>query len=216
MNPQVLGISGSPVPNSNTDRVVRQVLESTGLRTEFIKLASRRVGPCRACLACAADNVCKNKDDFPELAEKIKTADALVVGGYPPYGSLDAFTKAFLERLFSLRHNKALNRGKLAVTVITGNGRGSTGVRDAGRQLQNALLHEGMEVLGQIEVLGNVKCVSCGFIETCPMSALPRLFGGDIKAVPAAYCRAEDQTQAWQQAEQLGREIGRRLHNDER
>jgi hypothetical protein len=27
-----------------------------------------------------------------------------VVVGYAPYGAVDGFTKAFLERLFSLRH----------------------------------------------------------------------------------------------------------------
>ncbi len=32
----VLGISGSPVNNSNTDRLVKTVLEATGLDHEFI------------------------------------------------------------------------------------------------------------------------------------------------------------------------------------
>ena len=40
MRVQVLGISGSPVPNSNTDRAVRHILENTGLETEFIKLST--------------------------------------------------------------------------------------------------------------------------------------------------------------------------------
>ena len=45
----------------------------------------------------------KVKDDFPELAEKIKTAKALVIGGYIPYSQIDGFTKALLERFWSLR-----------------------------------------------------------------------------------------------------------------
>nr|WP_291317804.1 NAD(P)H-dependent oxidoreductase [Desulfuromonas sp.] len=35
---KVLGVSGSPVPNSNTDRALKLALEATVLDTEFIKL----------------------------------------------------------------------------------------------------------------------------------------------------------------------------------
>ena len=39
MGIQVLGISGSPVPNSNTDRAVKRILELTGLSSQFVKLS---------------------------------------------------------------------------------------------------------------------------------------------------------------------------------
>ena len=35
---KVLGVSGSPIKNSNTDRALKLALESTGLKTELIKL----------------------------------------------------------------------------------------------------------------------------------------------------------------------------------
>ncbi len=38
MDPVVLGISGSAVPNNNTDRAAKGVLEASGLEFEFIKL----------------------------------------------------------------------------------------------------------------------------------------------------------------------------------
>lgn len=50
MKPQVIGISGSPIKNSNTDRMVQAVLKNTGLETEFIKLSKCKVQPCIACL----------------------------------------------------------------------------------------------------------------------------------------------------------------------
>ncbi len=211
MSAQVIGISGSPVKNSNTDRLVQAILKHTGLEREFIKLSEHKVQPCIACMGCVKDNICKVRDDFPEIAEKVKGAGAIVVGGYPPYGSIDGFTKAFLERLFSLRHQKGYNRGKVAVTVVTGNGRGASGIDEASEQLQRALSHEGIEVLGQLKVTGTVKCTQCGYLETCPMSALPRLFGGDSNAAPHGYCRVEDQVDTWLQAEKLGKEIAARL-----
>ena len=35
---KVLGVSGSPIRNSNTDRALKAVLEATGAETELIKL----------------------------------------------------------------------------------------------------------------------------------------------------------------------------------
>ncbi len=151
------------------------------------------------------------KDDFPELAEKIRKAGAIVVGGYSPYGAVDGFTKAFLERLFSLRHQNGLNRGKLAVVVSTGIGRGAPGLEEASQQTAHALKLEGMEVLGQLKVTGNPECMICGYGETCPMSALPWIFGNDTKVTPEKFCKVEDQKETWQQAQALGQEIARRL-----
>jgi multimeric flavodoxin WrbA len=211
MYSQILGISGSPIKNSNTDRLVQAILEASGLKTEFVKLSRLNVRPCIACLGCKDDNVCKVPDDFPELAGKVRHAGALVVGGYCPYGSVDGFTKAFLERLFSLRHQHGLNRGKLAVVITTGIGRGAPGVEEANQQIAHALTLEGMEVLGQLTIVGNPECLVCGYGETCPMSALPWVFGEDVKVTPEKFSRVEDQTETWQKAEELGREIARRL-----
>lgn len=208
---KVIGISGSPVKNSNTDRLVQAILKSTGLETEFVKLSQKRVQPCIACMACVKDNVCKVKDDFPEIGEKVRQAGAIVVGGYPPYGTIDGFTKAFLERLFSLRHRDGLNRGKLAVTVVTGIGRGVPGLDQGSEQLGLALSMEGMEVLGQLKVTGTTECLICGYGESCPMSSLPWVFGEDTEVTPDKFCKVEEQVEIWQQGQNLGKEIAERL-----
>lgn len=211
MMTQVIGISGSPIKNSNTDRLVRAVLDATGLRTEFVKLSDINVRPCIACLGCKKDNVCKVKDDFPELAEKVRKAGAVVVGGYAPYGAVDGFTKAFLERLFSLRHQNGLNRGRLAVAVTTGIGRGAPGLDQASDQIAHALNLEGMEVLDRLKVTGNPECMVCGYGEECPMSALPWVFGDDTRITPDKFSQVEDQAGTWERARTLGREITDRL-----
>ena len=211
MKPQIIGISGSPIKNSNTDRLIQAVLESSGLATEFIKLSKINVRPCIACLGCKKDNICKVKDDFPELAEKVRKAGAIVVGGYSPYGAVDGFSKAFLERLFSLRHQNGLNRGKLAVVVTTGIGRGAPGLEEASNQIAHALKLEGMDVLGQLKGIGNPECMVCGYGESCPMSALPWIFGDDTQVTSDKFSSVEDQTETWEQAKTLGKEIGRKL-----
>ncbi|MFZ0611575.1 MAG: flavodoxin family protein [Desulfobacterales bacterium] len=211
MHSQIIGISGSPIKNSNTDRLIQAVLDSSGLSAEFVKLSKITVRPCIACLGCKKDNLCKVKDDFPALAEKVRKAGAVVVGGYSPYGAVDGFTKAFLERLFSLRHQNGLNRGKLAVVVATGIGRGAPGLEEASSQIAHALTLEGMEVLGQLKVTGNPECLVCGYGETCLMSALPWVFGDDVKVTPDKFCNVEDQEETWERSKTLGQDIAARL-----
>lgn len=57
MSPRIVGISGSPIKNSNTDRLIKLVLKASGLPGEFIKLHGHTLGACRACLGCVKDNI---------------------------------------------------------------------------------------------------------------------------------------------------------------
>ena len=213
MYPKILGISGSPIKNSNTDRLVQAVLDSSGLESEFVKLSKINVRPCIACLGCTKDNICKVNDDFPRLADKVRKADAIVVGGYAPYGSVDGFTKAFLERLFSFRHQNGLNRGKFAVVIASGIGRGAPGLEETSQQIEHALSLEGMQILGNLKVTGNAECMVCGYGQTCPMSSLPWVFGDDTTITPEKFCKVEDQSEVWDKANQLGQEIATKIKN---
>lgn len=207
---KVLGISGSPVKNSNTDRLVNAILEATGLETEFVKLSRINVRPCFACKKCVPDNICKVKDDFQELAEKIKNAGALVIGAYTPYGQIDGFTKALLERFWSFRHVNNLLKGKLCATVLTGldprvleavNLALATEIRD----------YERMELVGQLSILGNLPCLTCGQGDDCEMSGVQLLYGPAARTSEIGYARVEDQETVWAEAGRLGRLIGERL-----
>jgi len=194
----VIGVSGSPIRNSNTDRLVQAVLAATGLRTEFVKLSSIDVRPCRACKGCVEDNVCKVKDDFPALAEKIREAGALIVGSYCPYSNIDAFSKAFLERLWSLRHVNNLVQGKLGATVVTGL---IPEVRDlVSGMIATEMNMDRMEVVGQLQIQGNVPCLTCGRGNDCEMSAVPMVYGEGAEASADKCVRVEDQKEVWEEA----------------
>jgi len=147
---EILGISGSPVKNSNTDRLVKLVLDSTGLKSEFIKLSNCKIEPCHVCMVddpkwgwvfpCQLDNQCIIHDDFQKIRSKLLETDALVIGAFPSYGSANAKTKTFLERLFALDHcafqEKPLMMGKLGVSIAVCN-----------------TLQDGKAVAGEIEHL---------------------------------------------------------------
>ena len=210
MNAEVLGISGSPVKNSNTDRLVNSILKATGLEREFVKLSTINVRPCFACKRCVPDNICKVKDDFQELAEKIKSAHALIIGAYTPYGQIDGFTKALLERFWSFRHVNNLLKGKLCATVLTGL---DPSVLDMVNQSLAAEIrdYERMDLMGQLTVHGNLPCLTCGEGDGCEMSAVKILFGNDVKTADIDYARVEDQKDVWEGAARIGRLIGEKI-----
>jgi len=213
MSISILGISGSPIKNSNTDRLVQAVLDASGLEAEFIKLSDYSVAPCRACKRCVRDNICKVEDDFPVLAEKVKAADAMVIGSYCPYSSIDGFTKAFMERLWSMRHVTHLNRGKKVITIVTGL---MEPIRDQVSQaLAMAIMEEQMELIGQLKVDGNVPCLTCGKGDVCEMSGARVLFGPDAKISAKLCVSVEDQKEVWDEALQLGRIIGDKVRSDQ-
>jgi multimeric flavodoxin WrbA len=205
LNPKVIGFSGSPVPKSNTDRAVKGILEASTLDYEFIKLSDFTIQPCRACKRCVNDNICKITDDFPEIAEKIKNAEAIVIGAYCPYGSIDAWTKALMERFWSLRHNTNLLKGKFGVVVVTG-------LREKIRRqvmdnIENELKMERMEIMGNVLIPGNVPCLTCGSGDSCEMSGVPGFFGKNTQASADLYVNVEDQKEIWGEIIVLGKKI---------
>ena len=230
MGIRALGVSGSPVPDSNTDRAVKAVLEASGLDHEFVKLSELHIRPCRACKRCVEDNVCKQEDDFNWLSKKVMDADALVIGAYSPYSSLDAFTKAFLERLWSLRHVNNLLKGKPIVTVVSGvypHFLNNPVLRAFGlarlirwlflpvdkvsRTLSNELRMDRMEILGEVKIRGNVPCLTCGHGDDCEMSSVKFLHGKNAKASADKCVRVEDQEDVWRELQRLGKTLRDRL-----
>jgi multimeric flavodoxin WrbA len=212
----VLGVSGSPIANSNTDRALKAVLAATGLRSEFIKLSDYTVAPCRACLGCVKTNRCVIQDDGILLAEKTKAADALVIAAFTPYSTLDSRTKAFIERLYPLRHQKGFMAGKPGAAVIT------SCVPEDNQQLPPAaemgvnavafyMREEGMRFVGALKIQGNVPCIRCGFGDQCKMSGVKMLYGPMACVDSVGVKSFEEQPIAIQGAEALGRALAQAL-----
>ncbi len=209
---KVLGVSGSPVPNSNTDRAVKAVLDATGNDTEFIKLSEYTIAPCKACLGCVKTNRCVIEDDGIILAEKVKEADALVIGCYTSYSSIDARTKAFIERLYPLRHIKGFMRGKPGGAVVTYAAPDDVeGLPPACKMGSDAIMfymmEEGMRFEGTVGVFGNPPCIKCGHGDLCDMSGIKMLFGPDATIESVGVNVFENQLDAVAAATELGKKI---------
>lgn len=210
---RVLGVSGSPIRDGNTDRALRAALNATGAETELLKLIDYTVAPCKACLGCVKTNTCVIKDDGILLAQMAKEADALIIAGYTPYSSLDSRTKAFIERLYPLRHIHGFMRGKPGAAIVTcAIPSGAESLPPAGDMGANAIMfymmEEGMDYQGSVKVLGNVPCVKCGHGDLCEMSAVKLIYGPDATVESAGIKAIETQSAAMKEIEALGARIG--------
>ncbi|WP_406661626.1 flavodoxin family protein [Methanolobus sp. ZRKC3] len=216
---KVLGVSGSPRPDSNTDRALKTALDATGLETEFIKLKDYNIQPCIACLKCVDTNVCVIKDDGIMLAEKAKEADALIIAGYTPYSTIDSRTKAFIERLYPLRHKYGFMQGKPGGAIMT------CAIPETNEMMPPAcdngisavmfyMMEESMNFIGGVKVLGNVPCVSCGYGNECDTSGLRMIFGPEATVESVGINRFEDQPEAVKGAKELGQKIAKALSSE--
>lgn len=205
---KVLGISGSPRKNHTTDLLVKAVLDSVEVETEFISLSGMQISPCIACLGCSKDNICKLNDDMQGLRQKIVDADAYVIGAANYYSMLNGLAHCFLERFYQFRHNegKAVV-GKLGVAVGVGGSNGDPVVNN----IKNFFQYNQIECIGDVSVQGAASCFTCGYGETCKVGAVHMFFGSDTKITPEIIPDLSKQADKIKHAQELGRTLTQRL-----
>lgn len=207
---KILGISGSArrSEKSGVYKLVKTVLENTGIDYELISLKGKTIGGCIACLGCAEDNVCKVRDDMGALREKIAEADAYVVGAANYYSTLNALTHAFLERWFQFRHQAGDQLwGKLGVAVGVGGMDGHPPVHEIEKFFMYSLIETVAKVTGQ----GAASCYSCGYGETCPVGIPHMLYGEKVQITPEMIPDVEKQPDVMAAAADAGKQLGQRL-----
>ena len=104
---KVLAINGSPRKNWNTATLLHKALEgaaSRGAETEIIHLNDLTFKGCQSCFACKtigskSYGKCATKDDLTPILDRIKDADALILGSPVYLGAATGIMRSFLERL---------------------------------------------------------------------------------------------------------------------
>jgi len=106
---KVLAFNGSPRKKKwNTVTLLEYALKgaaSVGAETELIQLYDLDYSGCISCFACKKlnrkkDGFCVVKDDLASVLERVKNADALIIGTPIYFSTETAATRALLERLF--------------------------------------------------------------------------------------------------------------------
>ena len=163
----ILGISASGRKNRMVHQTVFAIAQAVGQKYEVISLAGKRINGCIGCTQCAKDNICKIKDDWNEIGEKMAQADVIIFGAPNYYGTINALGHACLERTFSFRHREAfILKGKIGISVSTSSDPSSE--NDAVKaMIQRFMQSNQMEILGHVTAEAYSQCYTCGFGRDC-------------------------------------------------
>jgi multimeric flavodoxin WrbA len=106
---KVMAFNGSPRKKKwNTVTLLENALNgaaSAGAETELVQLYDLQFSGCISCFSCKKisrkkDGVCAITDDLTSVLDRVKQADALIIGTPVYFGAETAATRALLERLF--------------------------------------------------------------------------------------------------------------------
>ena len=192
---KIIGFSSGAVGyDSNVDRMVKAIMDKSGHESEFVKLTDLNYTGCKGCVQlCAKPQVCKLEDDLFPYYEKIKEADAVVVGSTVYFNSINASTMTFLERFFGYRHVTSAIKGKPFV-LATASGGLYDSLRDQFTERLTRLFR--VEVLDFVHYSSNiVPCFRCGRHKQCRIGGLYEMVGEaalTTKITPEMFSTWED------------------------
>ena len=132
-----IAVNGSVHKNGNTSIMLEKVLEpmkEAGWETELINIGGETIHGCRACVGCFKTKnfrCSQGNDIFNDVAEKIFTADAIILGSPTYFTDVTAEMKAFIDRLgFVAMANGHALRGRIGAAVVAVRRGGGTHVFD--------------------------------------------------------------------------------------
>ncbi|RJP68042.1 MAG: flavodoxin family protein [Candidatus Abyssobacteria bacterium SURF_17] len=173
---KILGFSaGSVGREGNVDRMVKAILQKSGGKSEFVKLADLSYSGCKGCVhLCARPQVCRLDDDLLPYYQEIKEADAVVVGAPVYFNSVNTLAMSFLERFFGYRHVSVPIAGKPFVLVVTG----AMMLDAAEEQLRTMLGYFEVNVVDVVRFQSRVPpCFKCGRHKECTIGGLYQMLG---------------------------------------
>lgn len=205
---KVLGISCSPRKGHTTERLVREVLSTVGVESEFISLAGLNIQSCTGCLGCVRDNICKIKDDMQALRQKIVAADAYVIGAPNYFSMLNGLAHCFLERFYQFRHLEGKDvAGKVGIAIGVGGSSGDPVINN----IKTFFQYNQIECVESISTQGAACCFSCGYGETCKVGAIHMFFGAGTKITEEIIPDLSKQPDVIQHAHDAGKKLTERL-----
>ena len=129
---KVLLINGSPHKEGNTAFALQQmweIFQQNGIETETMEVGSAVIRGCVGCGSCYKAHKCVFDDLVNEVAEKLGSADGMVVGSPVYYASPNGTLLSFLDRLFySTGHID--KRMKVGASIVCARRGGCTAAMD--------------------------------------------------------------------------------------
>lgn len=112
----VLGISGSPRRNGNTELLIREFMKgakSRGHETELIILSELKISPCTSCDSCQKTGKCVINDDMQLMHKKLLEVDYIAFASPIYFGGVSAQLKSLIDRCQTLWSRKYILKKSL-------------------------------------------------------------------------------------------------------
>lgn len=156
---KVYGISGSH-RSGNTELLVKKALDvcrQHGLTVGYDSLAEKNIEYCKNCGACRSQKDCVIDDVVAGILDRMKAADAIIVGTPTYFASVSGKLAALFDRTIPLRRNSFRLSGKLGGAIAVG------GSRNGGQEKAVARIHDWM-MLQEMIVVADKKTAHFGGI----------------------------------------------------
>lgn len=192
----LVGVSGSPILNGNTDRMVKAVLDKSGRDHVFVNLSTLRYDPCRACAhLCAKTHICPLDDDLKPYFDPILNSEALVLGTSVNGSNVSAWMFSFLSRLWCFRHVERPLLDKPVLLVASGLFKRSK-YRVLANFIEASLQSE--NILGYIYYNSEIPpCFKCGRGYVCKIGGLWEMVDRDEEKLKS-WKFTEDMFKRWE------------------
>ena len=184
---KIIGFSAGVVGrDSNTDRIVKAIMEKSGYESEFVKLTDLNFSACKGCVwLCAKPEVCMLEDDLFPYFQKVKEADAVVLGT-PVHGrTISATMSAFISRLWGFRHvNFAIENKPFILTL---SGLVAERLHGAADDFRKALKPFRVNVVDIVKYCsGTPPCYRCGRHQECRIGGAYHKWGDEVRNLTIA------------------------------
>ncbi len=123
---KVIGISGSPRPNRNSELLLKYSLKpfyDKGWEVKEYFLSRLNINPCLGCEHCLDSGICSIEDDMEQIYEDYYDCDAIIITSPVYYRNITAQLKAVIDRTHAKRSQKPLV-GKVGGAIAVGRGTG--------------------------------------------------------------------------------------------
>ena len=168
------GVTGSA---SNVDRMVKEIMGQTGYDSEFVKLTDVNYSACKGCVwLCAEPEICLLEDELLPYYQKIKEADAIVLGSPVHFATISATMTAFISRLWGFRHVNFAIKNKPFILAVSGFAEEQQ--HAASDDFQKALKHFQVNVVEVVNFCSTIPpCYKCGRHHQCCIGGAYRKWG---------------------------------------
>lgn len=158
MDKKILVVFGSPRKNGYSSFMANEVvkkLESLSFKIDTLFVNKMDIKPCIACDYCRRNEgkFCIQKDDMKSVLPKIAGYEAILFSCPVYWFSINAQSKAFIDRLYSLHTEKSgiLKNKKIGIMLSYGDDDPiSSGVMNAINMFKDSFRYTGSKICGII------------------------------------------------------------------